>query len=141
MKYLNTFYTRMTYYFVHSNGYDVAKAKNKAFYKAALLLGVFLFFIYMMIMNSLNQLFWNFNNTGTNGVLFVAPFVLIAYALFEWKLRPHLKIAEDVAVYDAGKLKACNRFQIKIGILAGAYAAAMFSLVRLSNIYIFDSAI
>lgn len=137
MKTLNTYYTRMTYYYMHKSGYDAAKAKNKAFYKTTLLFGAFLFFIYMMIMNTLNQLFWNLENTRTNALLFVVPFVLIAYALAEWKLKQHLKILEEVSVYDAGKLKAYNRFQITVGVLAGVYAAVMFSLVRLTNIYIF----
>lgn len=137
MKFLNILYTRLTFYFIHKNGYETAKAKNKAFYKTTLLVGIFFFFIYMMIMNSLNQLFWNLDHTRTNAVFFVAPFVLLAYALVEWKLKRHLKILEDVSVYDAEKLKAYNRFQTKIGILAGVYGAAMFSLVRLTNIYIF----
>lgn len=126
----------MVYYYIHRNGYEQDKAKNKAFYKAAIVIGVFSFFIYIMFMNILNQLLFDLDNTRTNGFLITGPFILLFYFLAEKKLKHRLKLVEDVSVYDANKLKDYNKFQIKVAVLAGVYATVMFCLIRLTNIYL-----
>ena len=137
MNKINAYYTRMTYYYIHRNGYEEESAKNKAFYKTTIVLGSFTFFIYAMIMNIGNQLIFNLENNRTNGFLIVGPFVLLVWFFAEKKLKQHLQLVEDVSVYDADKLKTYNNFQIKIAVLAGIYAIIMFCLIRMTNMYLF----
>ena len=132
---INTYYTRMTYYYIHRNGHHEETARNKAFYKTTIVIGVFSFFIYAMIMNIGNQLVFNLENSRTNGYLIVGPFVLLVWLLAEKKLRRHLHLVEEVSEYDADKLKAYNNFQIRVAVIAGIYCIIMFCLIRLTNMY------
>ena len=136
MNKINTYYTRMTYYYIHRNGHDEESARNKAFYKTTIVIGVFSFFIYAMIMNIGNQLLFNLENNRTNGYLIVSLFVFLVWFLAQKKLKQHLQLVEDVSEYDADKLKTYNNFQLRIALLGGIYAIIMFCLIRLTNMYV-----
>ena len=126
----------MTYYHLHRSGFDLKRAKDKAFTKTTLLLGVYVFFFYIMIMNIGNQLIFHLDNNRKNGLLIIAPFVLLAYLFAEKKLKPRLELIEEVSEYETEKLRKYNSFQIRVAIVAGIYAALMFCLIRLTNIYL-----
>jgi hypothetical protein len=136
MEKINTYYTRMTYYYLHRKAYDLKRAKDKAYTKTTLLLGVYLFFIYIAIMNIANQLIFHLDNNRMNGLFIVAPFVLLAYLIAEKKLKHRLMLIEDISEYEVEKLRTYNRFQIKVAVIAGVYGTAMFCLIRLTNIYL-----
>ena len=126
----------MTYYYLHKRGYDLKRAKDKAFTKTTLLLGVYLFFVYVAIMNIANQLIFHLDNSRKNGLLIIAPFVLLAYLFAEKKLKHRLRLIESVDEYEMEKLRTYNRFQVRVAIIAGIYAIVMFCLIRLTNIYL-----
>ncbi|MCC8358921.1 hypothetical protein [Salinimicrobium sediminilitoris] len=136
MEKINIYYTRMTYYYLHRRGYDLKRAKNKAFTKTTLLLGVYLFFVYVAVMNIANQLIFHLDNNRKNGLLIITPFVLLAYLFAEKKLKHRLRLIENVDEYKREKLRTYNRFQIRVAIIAGIYAIIMFCLIRLTNIYL-----
>ena len=87
-------------------------------------------------MNIANQLIFHLDNNRKNGLLIIAPFVLLAYLFAEKKLKHRLRLIENVDEYELEKLRAYNRFQIRVAIIAGIYAIVMFCLIRLTNIYI-----
>ncbi len=84
MKKINTYYTRMTYYHLHRSGYDLERAKEKAFTKTTLLMGVYVFFIYIAIMNTANQLIFHLDNNRKNGLLLL---LLLFYSLIYLRRR------------------------------------------------------
>lgn len=115
----------------------IEEAEKKAFLKTGLVVGVFFFFIYLFLMNFINQLIFNFPNSRIFGYLVFIPFAAISFLLIKKFLKSTLVVTSKINEFDAEKLKKANNFQVKIGIVMGLYALLMFVLTRMTNIYLF----
>lgn len=135
--FLIKFYNYYIYYNRYSGRQNFEAAQNKAFIKTGLLVGIFFFFIYLFLMNILNRTIFGLPNDGISALLFVVPYLFSAFLIIRNYLKSTLHLSENLDQFEPAQLKKAYRFQVRIAILLGIYGALMFSLTRLTNIYIF----